>query len=421
MYSEEITAAVIDIGNGSCRAGSSGEDTPKYILPSVVGVLENKNSELSMDIESEQTKNRRTLFAGEHQIKFRRDNMEIVESIRNGQYLNFELIEKLINDVYYENLQILPSKYPLLMSEPSIPIKEQRQKMIELAFEKFATPAYYVCKSAVLSCFASGRSTSLILDSGASHTIAVPVNDGYALQKSTISIELGGNHLTQKVLKAIEEDCKTAVVPRSLLNVKSDEEGTKKVEYVDYPNTTKSYLNYMKLDIARDAKETLCRLVDVKQEGVKAEKLEYELPDGKTIDLGDSRYTLGEMFFNPVMARQDFKDLDLTNFKGLHHMVMESINKCDIDVRKELLSNIILTGGNSLLNGLYENLQKKIFDIAPQNAKVKITASPLSAERKFSTWIGGSILSSLGSFQNMWISKAEYDEIGSYVVEKKCP
>ena len=146
----------------------------------------------------------------------------------------------------------------------------------------------------------------------------------------TISVELGGNHLTQRVLRAIEEGCKTPVIPRSLLDIKIDEESNKRVEYLDYPNTTKSYLNYMKLEIARDAKETLCRLNDVKQEGyisnyqrfevnifcsVKAEKMEYELPDGKVIDLGDSRYTMGEMFFNPSIAKQEFKVLDYCMIK----------------------------------------------------------------------------------------------------------
>jgi len=100
---------------------------------------------------------------------------------------------------------------------------------------------------------------------------------------------------------------------------------------------------------------------------------------------------------------------------------MESISKCDIDLRKELLSKIIMTGGNSLIPRFVEMLQKKLHNIAPQNAKVKLIAYPLSIERKFSTWIGGSILSSLGSFQSMWIAKQEYDEIGSYLIEKKCP
>ena len=98
---------------------------------------------------------------------------------------DFDAVERLIREVYVQN-KITPTQYPLLMSEPSIHNKEQRQTICEIIFEKLQLPAFFVCKAAVLSCFASGRSTSLILDSGASSTYTVPVHDGYALQKCNI-------------------------------------------------------------------------------------------------------------------------------------------------------------------------------------------------------------------------------------------
>lgn len=101
-------------------------------------------------------------------------------------------------------------------------------------------------------------------------------------------------------------------------------------------------------------------------------------------------------------------------------MVLDAINSCDIDLKKEMFSNIVLTGGNSLLNGFVARLQGKLNDMAPPNSKVKMIAYPSTTERKFSSWIGGSILASLGSFQSLWIGKVEYQESGAHIIEKKC-
>ena len=67
--------------------------------------------------------------------------------------------------------------------------------------------------------------------------------------------------------------------------------------------------------------------------------------------------------------------------------------------------------------GLSDRMQKEITALAPSSTKVKIIAPP---ERKYSVWIGGSILASLSTFQQMWISKQEYDESGPSIVHRKC-
>jgi len=99
-------------------------------------------------------------------------------------------------------------------------------------------------------------------------------------------------------------------------------------------------------------------------------------------------------------------------------MAVEAIGKTDIDIRRDLFQNIVLAGGNSCYKGFVERLQRQIPEIAPQNVKVKVIHS---AERKFSPWIGGSILSSLGSFQQMWMSRQEFEEHGAIMIERKCP
>lgn len=421
MYSDEITGVVIDIGNQSCRAGYSGEDTPKTLFTSAVGVLPEDRVK-GMEVEGAEKPKGRTIITGDLHVKKPREFMELHESNRKGQYTDYEFFEKLIHETFVNSMEIPASQYPLLMSDPSIHNKEQRQKICEIMFEKFQVPAFFMCKAGVLSCFASGRSTSLILDSGASSTQAVPVHDGYVLQKGIVKYDVAGEYLTEKIEKYIEEVLKTPIVPRHYLDVTVDGEN-KMVNPAENPNIHSSFDKFCKAEIARDIKESVCKLLENRSEGTMGlqEKAEYELPDGKKVNLGDFRFTSPEIFFVLPESEKARQELDIANFKGFHQLVLDSINQCDIDLRKELLSNVILTGGNTLIPGFVDLMQKKLNEIAPQNAKVKLIAYPHAIERRYSTWIGGSILSSLGSFQSMWIGKAEYDEYGSYIIEKKCP
>ena len=102
-------------------------------------------------------------------------------------------------------------------------------------------------------------------------------------------------------------------------------------------------------------------------------------------------------------------------------MVIDSINKGDIEIKKEMYSNIVITGGNTLFNMFPERIQRQIYNTCPPNIKIKINTAPSLNERKFSTWIGGSILSSVGNFHQLWLSKQEYDEHGAILIERKCP
>uniref|UniRef100_Q7M3Y7 Actin CA15 (Fragments) n=1 Tax=Styela clava TaxID=7725 RepID=Q7M3Y7_STYCL len=94
-----------------------------------------------------------------------------------------------------------------------------------------------------------------------------------------------------------------------------------------------------------------------------------------------------------------------------------SIMKCDVDIRPDLYANTVLSGGTTMYPGIADRMQKEISTLAPPTMKIKIIAPP---ERKYSVWIGGSILASLSTFQQMWISKQEYDESGPSIVHRKC-
>ena len=135
----------------------------------------------------------------------------------------------------------------------------------------------------------------------------------------------------------------------------------------------------------------------------------YELPDGQVITIGAERFRCPEVLFQPsfIGLEQD----------GIHRLTFQSIMKCDVDIRKDLYNNIVMSGGTTMFNGVAERMQKEVKLLAPDSMTIKIIAPP---ERKYSVWIGGSILSSLSTFEEMWISKNEYDEAGPSIVHRKC-
>ena len=135
----------------------------------------------------------------------------------------------------------------------------------------------------------------------------------------------------------------------------------------------------------------------------------YELPDGQVITIGNERFRATESLFQPSFLGMEIQ--------GLHEAIYGSIMKCDIDIRKDLYANNVMSGGSTMFPGIADRMQKEITALAPSTMKIKIIAPP---ERKYSVWIGGSILASLSTFQTMWITKAEYDESGPSIVHRKC-
>jgi len=137
----------------------------------------------------------------------------------------------------------------------------------------------------------------------------------------------------------------------------------------------------------------------------------YELPDGQTVPVNTPRFMAPEALFNPGLIKEG----DET--PGMHTMSYKSIQECDIDIRKDLYSNVILSGGTTLYEGLPDRLEKELDAMCPQANMVKIIAT---ADRYYSVWQGGSTLSSLTTFGSQWITKEEYEENGAEIVHRKC-
>jgi len=276
--------------------------------------------------------------------------------------------------------------HPVMLTEPPGNPKANREKICEIMFETYGTPALYIGNQAVLSLYASGSVTGVVFESGGGASHFVPVYDGYAIPHATLNSEISGRDLTSYLMKLLNEEGKG------------------------------SYGTQHELSVSH-IKEQLCYVaLDFKQElQTRAKNLKtYKLPGGDVVTIGSACFRCPETLFQPSFIRKESL--------GIHEICNLSISKCDGTIQKELYKNIVLSGGNTMFSGIVDRMQKEMVTIAPVNLKhhsrsVNVTALP---ERRHGAWLGGSILASLSTFQSNWFTKQEYDEFGPYLVHQKC-
>ncbi|XP_048092327.1 actin-like protein 6B isoform X4 [Alosa alosa] len=391
---DEVGALVFDIGSFSTRAGYAGEDCPKADFPTSLGVhIEEEGSDETE--AGQESLVGRSFHLDTPALHVPRAGVELISPLKNGMIEDWEAFQAIVDHVYSKYIKSEPNLHPVLMSEAPWNSRVKREKLTELMFEHYNIPAFFLCKTAVLTAFANGRATGLVLDSGATHTTAIPVHDGYVLQQGIVKSPLAGDFITMQCRELFQEMNIEITPPYMIASKEPVREGappnwTKKDKL---PPVSKSWHTYMCNEVIQDFQASVLQVSDSpydEQVAAQMPTLHYEMPNGFTTDYGAERLRIPEGLFDP------------SNVKGLY-------------------GSVVVTGGNTLLQGFTERLNRELSQKAPPSMRLKLIASNSSMERRFSSWIGGSILASLGTFQQMWISKQEYDEGGKQSVERKCP
>jgi len=377
MVDSEAPIVVIDNGSGMVKAGISGEDAPRAVFPAVVGRPKHATSMQGVAQKSE--------YIGDEAMS-KKGILNLAYPISAGIVESWEDMERVWNHTFFNELRVTPSeaKGVLLTEAPRNP-KQNRERMTQIMFETFEVKNMYVAIQAVMSLYAAGRTTGLVVDAGDGVSHTVPVFEGFTISHAVEKMEIAGRVLTNYLQKLLLE-------------------------------MGESFTSSAELEIVRDIKEKLCYVAQNYAEesaaaGASSEQdKQYTLPDKRVINVsGYVRMTCPELLFKPTL---NGKSCD-----ALHQLAWKSVQGSDIDIRKDLSKNMILSGGTTMYEGLADRLKNEIISLAPAGAEIRVYAS---GDRKFAVWRGASTLSSLSTFESSWITAEDYQEHGAAIVHRKC-
>jgi centractin len=376
---------IIDIGSGIIKAGISGQEAPKTIFPNYIGEPKYSKVLRSFSKDNQEMKEQ---YIGKDCSKYL-GILKLRYPVKNGIFENEQDILTVFKYIY-QNLEINNEEireHPILITEPLLNPYINREKIASALFENLSAPAIFFASQPILSLFSTSNTSGVILESGEGVTQSCVVYEGYSIPNSYIRNNYGGRDVTEYF--------------QTLL---------KKQGY--------SFSTTSEFEIVRKMKEEICFTAIGNSNSVlsnmsghfdlggnknKSESSNtYNLPDGNAIKIGEEKCIAPEILFNPSIIGSEYL--------SFQEMIVTSINKVDIDLRKNLYTNVLISGGNTLFKGIQEKFHTEIKYLSPKNMKVKIH-SP--GNRLLSCWTGGNVISTLEIFKKMWVTRDDWSEKGN--------
>mmetsp|Transcript_18334 Transcript_18334/g.32785 ORF Transcript_18334/g.32785 Transcript_18334/m.32785 type:complete len:427 (+) Transcript_18334:109-1389(+) len=396
---------VIDCGSASMKAGFAGGTKPKVVIGTKVGrakhqrvmpggALEGEEHQKSSSGRSTGSSGISSYYVG-RKLDEHRGAFLLEYPMERGRVVDggWDAMELLWEHIYSKNnLNAKMDEHPVLLTEPPHNPTSHREQLAELFFETFRSPALFVAPPAVLSLYASGRTTGVVLDVGEGVTHCIPVYEGHALPHSIVRSDVAGSDVTRRL---------QLLLRKGGLAFSTTAES-------DFCSTMKEEVCYVSnVPTKEDGDYDSGGSNNNNNGGDAAAKAQYQLPDGQVVDLASERHRSSEVLFNPSLIGSEERPV--------HDVLLTSILRSDMDLRSTLFSNVVLSGGTTLLPGFGDRLLYEARSRAPERTRIRISAPP---ERKESAWVGGSILASLATFKNMWVGRSEYEEYGSSILHR---
>ncbi|XP_072041853.1 actin, cytoplasmic-like [Amphiura filiformis] len=379
MADDNAPAIVVDNGSGMCKAGIAGGNAPTAVFPSVVGRPRHKETLFGLGLQK-----KKHYLGDEAQTK--RGILKLKYPIEHGIVTDWDDMETIWRYTFNTELGVDPEDRAVLMSEAPRNPKLHREKMTQILFENFDVGSLYIGVQGVLALFASGRTTGLVIDSGDGVSYSVPVVDGYALPFAVERLDMAGRDMTSFL--------RTILLERGYwFSTTAEQEIIREM---------KERMCYVALDFDLEMYNSTHPTTEQKLPS------QYVLPDGNTLTIGNERFRCPEALFQPYFLGMEAP--------GIHQMAQSSILKCDPDLLRYMYGNVLLSGGSTMFPGITDRMQRELQSMAPPMT-VKIIAP---SERKYSVWLGGSILASLSTFKDMWITHEDYNEYGPLIVHQRC-
>lgn len=438
-------AVIIDLGSCTTRIGFSGDDAPRLCGRTVVGTGEragflppsaynkrgggitssSSSSAAAAAAANDKERPSNAVTVGDAKYECfdeaykRRSELNISHVVQRGMVVDedgfralFTHIDKLLDICKDTNT-------PVLISEGALIPRKQRETLTQILFEEFRFPSLYFAASPVLGMYASGRTSGLAVEMGYGTCQTMPIFEGFGLFHSILQMDMGGDDLTAWVGKVLSDSNQLSNIP-----------------------------SYNQRDVWQYIKEMCCPVSASREAFNRAQQgITHTLPDKTVIQLGAERFVPTEAIFDPTLisnfvfsaangshtfsigggvgvgalpsaaAATAAASAAVANAsKGLHQLAAESIRKCDQDITSLLCNNVVMMGGGSLFAGLPDRFNNELQDLIPTE-KVKVYAS---TERELSAFVGGSILASLPTFQDMWVTGTDYREHGPHITTRNC-
>ncbi|XP_036272501.2 actin-like [Pipistrellus kuhlii] len=376
------TPLICDFGSGSSKVGFSGAEEPLAVFPTVLGKLRCDDAVSDSGIFQDPVGlDKKVWFIGD-EVQKQRGRLNLAYPVSRGEVTNWEHMEKIWHHTFYQVLRVAPEQHPMLLTDLPSNSKANKERMAQVLFETFSMPALYIVNQGVLSLFSAGLTSGTTIECGEGMTHFVPVFEGCPLHLSTMQMDVAGQDITLYLMQLLSRR------GNSLLGIGDRE----------YIRGMKEKCCYVALDFDKEKAAALSVSLVHK----------HQLPDGREVEFGMEHFLCMEALFQP--------DFIGRNSLGAHMIALRSISSCSPALQKTLFRNVLLSGGTGSSPSLRARMQQELSALVSPTTNVKVSTCPSSV---YSAWVGGSVLCSLSTFKDMWVTIEDYYEKGPSALSER--